>query len=95
MDIIRNKEIKVLHSIISCESSDVINSEQFIHCWDGNDFFELTSFKYPKNITDRSTGKNILTGMQIIAKGIQFFLFCLIYIYIERHCSNYSFYVSF
>ncbi|KYM83503.1 hypothetical protein ALC53_05903 [Atta colombica] len=74
MDIVRNKEIKVLHSIISCESSDVINSEQFIHCWDGNDFFELTSFKYPKNITDRSTGKNILTGMQIIARGYNLYL---------------------
>ncbi|KAG5337683.1 KBTBC protein, partial [Acromyrmex charruanus] len=74
MDILRNKEIKVLHSIISCESSDVINSKQFIHCWDGNDFFELTSFKYPKDITDRSTGKNILTGMQIIARGYNLYL---------------------
>ncbi|XP_018315011.1 kelch repeat and BTB domain-containing protein 12 isoform X2 [Mycetomoellerius zeteki] len=74
MDILRNKEIKVLHSIISCESSDVINSEQFIHCWDGNDFFELTSFKYPKDITDRSIGKNILTGMQIIARGYNLYL---------------------
>ncbi|KYN30299.1 hypothetical protein ALC57_00221 [Trachymyrmex cornetzi] len=74
MDILRNKEIKVLHSIISCESSDVINSEQFINCWDGNDFFELTSFKYPKDITDRSTGKHILTGMQIIARGYNLYL---------------------
>ncbi|EGI66717.1 Kelch domain-containing protein 6 [Acromyrmex echinatior] len=74
MDILRNKEIKVLHSIISCESSDIINSKQFIHCWDGNDFFELTSFKYPKDITDRSTGKNILTGMQIIARGYNLYL---------------------
>ncbi|KYN34062.1 Kelch repeat and BTB domain-containing protein 12 [Trachymyrmex septentrionalis] len=74
MDILKNKEIKVLHSIISCESSDIINSEQFIHCWDGNDFFELTSFKYPKDITDRSTGKNILTGMQIIARRYNLYL---------------------
>jgi len=79
LDILKNKKTKILHSIISCKSNDVVNSEQFIHCWNGNDFFELTSFKYPKDITDRSTGKNILTGMQIIGRGMQddFFLFCL------------------
>jgi len=80
LDILKNKKTTILHGIISSKSSDV-NSEQFVHCWDGNNFFELISFKYPKDIIDRSTDKNILTGMQITGRGTQgdfFFIFCLI-----------------
>ncbi|KYM93534.1 PREDICTED: uncharacterized protein LOC108782101 [Cyphomyrmex costatus] len=74
MDSLKNKEFKILHGIISCESVHVTNNEHFIHCWDGNNFFELTTFKYPKDITDRNAGKNILTGMQIIARRYDLYL---------------------
>lgn len=77
LDIIKNKETKILHSVISYDrtlKSDEINSEQFIYCWDGKEFFELTSFKYPKNIIDASTGKNALKGMQIICRRYDLYL---------------------
>lgn len=71
MEVLKNRQSSILYSVISCESTDVINNEVFIHCWDGNDFFELTSFKYPKDITNLSTGKNMLAGMQIAARSMQ------------------------
>lgn len=69
LDILRNKKVKILHSIISCEYN---NREQFIHCWDGNNFFELTSFEYPIDIIEHccSTGK-YLEGMQITGRSMQ------------------------
>lgn len=65
----RNKRLGILHGIVSCESN---KSDQFIHCWDGKDFFELTSFKYPKDIIERSCnlGKS-LEGAQITARSMQ------------------------
>ncbi|KYQ52749.1 hypothetical protein ALC60_08164 [Trachymyrmex zeteki] len=75
LDIIKNKKKKILNCIISCEGSDIINSEQFIHCWDGNEFFELTSFKYPKDIIDCSTDeKTALKGMEIIGRKNNLYL---------------------
>ncbi|XP_018307134.1 uncharacterized protein [Mycetomoellerius zeteki] len=74
LDIIKNKT-KIFSCIISCEGSDIINSEQFIHCWDGNEFFELTSFKYPKDIIDCSTNEETaLTGMEIIGRRNNLYL---------------------
>ncbi|KYN15702.1 hypothetical protein ALC57_11998 [Trachymyrmex cornetzi] len=75
LNILKNKETKILHSIISCESTDSDDTEKFIHCWDGNDFFELTSFKYPKDIANYITGKHILRcRMQFIGKRYNFYL---------------------
>ncbi|XP_012532998.1 uncharacterized protein LOC105834793 [Monomorium pharaonis] len=68
LDILKNKKEKILYSIISSENDNNINSKQFILCWDDKDLFELTSFKYPEDITIHSVGKNILTGMQIAAR---------------------------
>ncbi|XP_071642602.1 kelch-like protein 38 [Temnothorax longispinosus] len=72
LDILRNKKAKILHGIISCKHN---NHEQFIHCWDGNDFFELTSFEYPPDIIKHcsSTGKP-LEGMQITARRYDLYL---------------------
>ncbi|XP_071641851.1 uncharacterized protein [Temnothorax longispinosus] len=72
-NIIENKKAKMLlPCIISCEHN---NGEQYIHCWDGNDFFELTSFDYPPDIIERcsKTGKS-LEGMQITGKGYDLYL---------------------
>ncbi|KYM86867.1 hypothetical protein ALC53_03790 [Atta colombica] len=74
LDILKNKETKILHSIISCENRDSDNTEKFIHCWDGNDFFELTSFKYPEDIVNCCTDKYKLEGMQIIGRRYNFYL---------------------
>ncbi|KYM86885.1 hypothetical protein ALC53_03808, partial [Atta colombica] len=74
LDILKNKETKILHSIISCENRDSDNTEKFIHCWDGNDFFELTSFKYPEDIVNCYTDKYKLEGMQIIGRRYNFYL---------------------
>ncbi|XP_071642216.1 uncharacterized protein [Temnothorax longispinosus] len=72
LNIIENKEAKILHGIISCEHN---NREQYIHCWDGNDFFELTSFEYPPDIIDRcSKTGNSLEGMQITARRYDLYL---------------------
>ncbi|XP_071569222.1 uncharacterized protein [Temnothorax nylanderi] len=72
LDILKNKEAKILQGIISCKHD---NREQFIHCWDGNDFFELTSFEYPPDIIEHSssTGKP-LVGMQITARRYDLYL---------------------
>ncbi|XP_071582534.1 uncharacterized protein [Temnothorax nylanderi] len=72
LNIIENKEAKILHGIISCEHN---NREQYIHCWDGNDFFELTSFEYPPDIIERCsrTGSS-LEGMQITARRYDLYL---------------------
>jgi len=68
LGVLKCKKVKILHSIISCEYN---NHEQFIHCWDGNNFFELTSFEYPIDIIEhcRITNKN-LEGMQIIGRSM-------------------------
>ncbi|XP_024883878.1 uncharacterized protein LOC112462376, partial [Temnothorax curvispinosus] len=70
-DIVLKKEA-ILHGIISCEHN---NREQYIHCWDGDDFFELTSFEYPPDIIEHcsSTGKP-LEGMQITARRYDLYL---------------------
>jgi len=93
LGILKNKKTTILHSIISCKSNDVVNSEQFIHCWNGNDFFELTSFKYPKDIINRSIGKNILTGMQITGRGRIIFYFIMSYL--KQYCLIHLFYMIF
>ncbi|XP_011880356.1 PREDICTED: uncharacterized protein LOC105568901 isoform X2 [Vollenhovia emeryi] len=71
-ELIENKYPTVLHSIISCEYS---NQEQFIHCWDEREFFELTSFEYPRDILERccSTGKS-LEGAQITGRKYDLYL---------------------
>ncbi|XP_071642526.1 uncharacterized protein [Temnothorax longispinosus] len=70
-DIVLKKKA-ILHGIISCEHN---NREQYIYCWDGNDFFELTSFEYPPDIIEHcsSTGKP-LEGMQITARRYDLYL---------------------
>ncbi|XP_011700582.1 PREDICTED: uncharacterized protein LOC105457557 isoform X1 [Wasmannia auropunctata] len=74
-DILRNKETKILHGVISCEANEATClSEQFIHCWDGKNFFELTSFKYPDDIIDCSIRFHTLAGMQIIARRHDLYL---------------------
>ncbi|XP_020280898.1 uncharacterized protein LOC109853324 isoform X2 [Pseudomyrmex gracilis] len=74
-DLLNNKQPRILNSIISCENLDVINSTIYLHCWDGNNFYELTTFKYPREITNRSDNKdNRLTGMQIAARGYHLYL---------------------
>ncbi|XP_024879520.1 uncharacterized protein LOC112459572, partial [Temnothorax curvispinosus] len=72
LDIIENKKAKILQGVMSCEN---INGEQYIHCWDGNDFFELTSFKYSTNVVEKShvTGKP-LEGVQITARRYDLYL---------------------
>ncbi|XP_071569157.1 uncharacterized protein [Temnothorax nylanderi] len=70
--ILKKKEQKILQGVISCEYN---NGEQYIHCWDGNDFFELTSFEYPADIVEHCciTGRS-LEGMQITAKRYNLYL---------------------
>ncbi|EGI57735.1 hypothetical protein G5I_14263, partial [Acromyrmex echinatior] len=83
LDILKNKETKILHSIVSCEnryynSSLIVvdnNTEQFIHCWDGNDFFELTSFKYPQDILNNCNSYYEIVGMEIIGRRYNIY-FC-------------------
>ncbi|XP_077269654.1 uncharacterized protein LOC143901328 isoform X2 [Temnothorax americanus] len=60
------------HGVISCEYK---NGKQYIHCWDGNDFFELTSFEYPADIVEHCciTGRP-LEGMQITANRYNLYL---------------------
>jgi len=70
LGILKNKETKILYSIISCENRDSDNTEKFIHCWDGNDFFELTSIKYPEDIVNHCTDKYKLEGMEIIGRSM-------------------------
>lgn len=76
-----------MNSIISCENLDVINSTIYLHCWDGNNFYELTTFKYPREITNRSDSKdNRLTGMQIAARGMYSSLLSMaLYLFIILH----------
>ncbi|XP_024890691.1 uncharacterized protein LOC112466695 isoform X1 [Temnothorax curvispinosus] len=69
--ILEKKKQKILQGIISCEDN---NGEQYIHCWDGNDFFELTSFKYPPDIVEHSSISSSLEGMQITARKYQLYL---------------------
>ncbi|XP_071641993.1 uncharacterized protein [Temnothorax longispinosus] len=69
--ILEKKKQKILQGIISCEDN---NGEQYIHCWDGNDFFELTSFKYPPDIVEHSSTSSSLEGMQITARKYQLYL---------------------
>lgn len=71
MEILKKMEPKVFPNIISCDISDSSTDNEFyIHCWDGCNLSEVTAFKYPKDITDN---KNTIIGMQISARGIQFF----------------------
>ncbi|XP_067213861.1 uncharacterized protein [Linepithema humile] len=77
LDILKNKQPKILHSIISCESIDVINNKLYLHCWDGKHFFELTTFEHPEELldfTNDSGNSNTLSGMQIIARGFNLYL---------------------
>ncbi|XP_018341275.1 PREDICTED: uncharacterized protein LOC108747884, partial [Trachymyrmex septentrionalis] len=75
LEILKNKETKILYSIISCEDIDFDNNEKFIHCWDGNDFFELTSFKYPEDILKYCTEKDhIMDGMEIVGRKYNLYL---------------------
>ncbi|XP_071569168.1 uncharacterized protein [Temnothorax nylanderi] len=69
--ILEKKKQKILQGIISCEDN---NGEQYIHCWDGNDFFELTSFEYPPDIVEHSSTSSSLEGMQITARRYQLYL---------------------
>lgn len=82
----KNKQPRILHGIISCENDEnFINSKFYLHCWDGDDFFELTTFEYPKEFldiyhmyyTNNDNSKNILSGMQITVKGKTNLLFYL------------------
>ncbi|KAL0102138.1 hypothetical protein PUN28_018575 [Cardiocondyla obscurior] len=68
----KNKEGKICHSIVSYKDK---NSDQFIHCWDGNNFFQLTSFQYPTDITEQclNTGK-ALEGVQVIGRRYDLYL---------------------
>ncbi|XP_024890690.1 uncharacterized protein LOC112466694 [Temnothorax curvispinosus] len=69
---IKSKEAKILHGIASCEHN---NREQYVHCWDGNNFFELTSFEYPPEIIKRcSRLGRTLEGMQITARRYDLYL---------------------
>ncbi|XP_024880208.1 uncharacterized protein LOC112460024, partial [Temnothorax curvispinosus] len=70
--ILKKKKQKILQGVISCEYK---NGKQYIHCWDGNDFFELTSFEYPADIVEHCciTGRS-LEGMQITAKRYNLYL---------------------
>ncbi|XP_025074199.1 uncharacterized protein LOC105427708 isoform X3 [Pogonomyrmex barbatus] len=69
------KHIDFVQAIISSENHCITN-EFFIHCWDGSNFFELTSFKYPKEIIDRniSDSKNRLIGERITGHGYDLYL---------------------
>lgn len=71
MDILEKTGPKVYSSIISCNNfnSSVVNSEFYIHCWDGDKLFELTSFTYPEIIINN---KNGIAGTQFAMRGMQF-----------------------
>ncbi|XP_018364643.1 PREDICTED: uncharacterized protein LOC108762232 [Trachymyrmex cornetzi] len=71
LDILKNKETQILHSIISGESSNSHRDKKFIHCWDGNNFFELTSFKFPKDIAGHTYP---LQRMSIIGRRYNVYL---------------------
>ncbi|XP_071641849.1 uncharacterized protein [Temnothorax longispinosus] len=71
LDILKKNKQKILQGIISCEDN---NGEQYIHCWDGNDFFELTSFEYPPDIVKHASTSSSLEGMQITARRYQLYL---------------------
>lgn len=77
LDILKNKQPRILHSIISCENLDVINNKLYLHCWDDKHFFELTTFEYPKELLDfnNSDSRNTLSGMQITARGKKIFFY--------------------
>ncbi|XP_071569208.1 kelch-like protein 8 [Temnothorax nylanderi] len=74
LEIIEDKKAKILPCIISCEHANKI-CEQYIHCWDGKDLLELTSFEYPTDIIEHcsSTG-DFLIGMQITARRYDLYL---------------------
>ncbi|XP_071569160.1 uncharacterized protein [Temnothorax nylanderi] len=71
LDIIKNKKAKILQGVMSCE---YINGEQYIHCWDGNDFFELTSFEYPTDVIEKSHIGGPLVRVQITARRYDLYL---------------------
>ncbi|XP_071569210.1 uncharacterized protein [Temnothorax nylanderi] len=74
LEIIEDKKAKILPCIISCEHINNI-CEQYIHCWDGKDLLELTSFEYPTDIIEHcsSTGKFPI-GMQITTRRYDLYL---------------------
>ncbi|XP_024877245.1 uncharacterized protein LOC112458065, partial [Temnothorax curvispinosus] len=66
LNIIENKVEKILQSFISCEDDG--DNKRYIHCWDGNNFFELTAFEYPPDI------RGSIKGMQITARRYDLYL---------------------
>ncbi|XP_024879211.1 uncharacterized protein LOC112459378, partial [Temnothorax curvispinosus] len=72
LNIIENNKVKYLHAIITFGHN---NREQYIHCWDGKDLLELTSFEYPTDIIERcSNPGRPLKGMQITARRYDLYL---------------------
>lgn len=71
LDIIKKMGPKIFPSIISCGISNSIDSEFYIHSWDGNNLSEVTTLKYPKDIINNKT---TIIGMQISARGYNLYL---------------------
>ncbi|EFN72778.1 hypothetical protein EAG_05011 [Camponotus floridanus] len=70
LDILKKTGPKVYSSIICYGSNSSVNNECYIHCWDGDKLFELTTFKYPEAIINNNT----ITGMQITPRGHHLYL---------------------
>ncbi|XP_011646901.1 uncharacterized protein LOC105433329 [Pogonomyrmex barbatus] len=52
-----------------------VNSDFFIYCWDGKEFFKFTSFKYPKDISKHcNCSHSALQGEIIVARGYNLYL---------------------
>ncbi|XP_072756610.1 uncharacterized protein [Anoplolepis gracilipes] len=73
LDILKKTGPKVYKSIISFDNSNPDN-EFYIHCWDGNKFFEFTTFKYPEAIKKIYNNNNTLVGMQFAIRGHNLYL---------------------
>ncbi|KAL6258994.1 hypothetical protein P5V15_008916 [Pogonomyrmex californicus] len=83
-----NKEKPTLQAIIMSNNSD-INSDFFIYCWDGKEFFKFTSFKYPKDIIKYCNyTQSTLKGERIVARGYDLYLLGGQYIHNRRYNKN-------
>ncbi|RLU16282.1 hypothetical protein DMN91_012042 [Ooceraea biroi] len=63
-----SKQPKMSYGIVSSESFHITN-ELYLHRWDGNRFFELDTFRFPKDFPQGKTDKDPILGMQIIGRG--------------------------